>query len=103
MCVLGATFARAAIIPFDPATRAGRKKSDFPPNAANDSAGSVDEMRCNFPTLPQVSLQPMILESACARRMIESELMSIPPVTPGKLYIRIGSSDIAATCFPPGQ
>lgn len=48
------------IIPFDPATRAGRKKSDFPPKAANDSAGSVDDIRCSFPKLPQVSLQPMI-------------------------------------------
>lgn len=31
--------------------------------------------------------------------MIESEVMSMPPVTPGKLYVRIGSSDFAATCF----
>lgn len=87
-------------MPLDPATRAGRKKSDFPPKAANDSTGNVDEIRCSFPTLPQVSLQPIILGSACARRMIESEVMSMPPVTPGKLYIRIGSSDLAATCSP---
>lgn len=64
------------------------------------SAERVDQIRCSFPKLPQVSLQPMILGSVCARRMIDSEVMSMPPVTPGKLYIKIGSSDFAAICFP---
>lgn len=71
--------------PLEPATRAGRKKSDFPANAAKDSFGRLEVILCSFPTFPQVSFTPTILGWAFASLMTVSEEMSIPPVTPGKL------------------
>lgn len=71
--------------PFDPATREGRKKSDFPANAAKDPMGRLEAILWSFPTFPQVSFTPTILGWALASLMTVSEEMSIPPVTPGKL------------------
>lgn len=96
-CNFGTTFARAEMTPLDPATNPGSRKSAFPAKGANSAAGRDDDKRCNLPTLPQVNFAPTIWGHDLAKSNIKSESRSILDVTPGKLYMIIGSGDWLAT------
>ena len=51
----------------------------------NGGCETTEQIRCNLPTLPHVSLTPARFGQERARVVINSESRSIPPAAPGSV------------------